>query len=126
MRMCMDHWNKLRDAIRERGLYSLVADSGEKAASNLVNEVKDGTSIDNFDPLMRAHNGILAKCMEMAGPYLLEMMQPKEDGTEHCPLCWHQAKHEELCTEEGCTYSHDQAIPWAADGVLADWKELTA
>lgn len=85
MKMCMTHWNELRDKIRALGLYGLVATSGEQAAAQLVKQIDSGPSKANFDPLMGAHNAIWSNAMGVAG---IAVMQPNEDGSERCPLCY--------------------------------------
>ena len=84
MKICTDHWAKLRAAIHAKGMSHLGASSGEEAAERLKAEL-DGTATDStFDPLMAANNMIWSRALEMGGLYL---MTQKEDGTEYCPLC---------------------------------------
>lgn len=77
MRMCQTHWDKLRGALRLRGLYDLVAKDGAQAARDLA----DGRP----DPLMSAHNAIVGNALGLVG---LAAMAPNDDGTERCPLCY--------------------------------------
>lgn len=144
VRMCMDHWTRLREAITARGLSALVADSGEKAASNLASEVSDGLTVDNYDPLMSAHNAILNNSMDALGPQnALRLMTG-----DYCPLCvlndlsresWEEAVKAGTtpgdrcpCPTPGCTVtfpaapdSYDGWIDRAADDQVGVWKSLT-
>lgn len=77
MRMCQEHWDKLKEALRERGLMGLVPQGGE-AAAKLLSEGRP-------DPLMAAHNAIVGNAMDAFG---IAIMMPNEDGSERCPLCY--------------------------------------
>lgn len=85
MKFCESHWDELREKIRERGLYGLVATSGEQAAAQMVSQVQDGASKANFDPLMGAHNAIVSNALYVAG---LPLMMQNDDGSDRCPLCY--------------------------------------
>lgn len=75
MRMCSEHWASLKAAIDARGLTQFVAKSGEEAVSRLVSDdMRAG-----FDPLMGAHNALIANLLLDRGLALMA-----EDG---CPLC---------------------------------------
>jgi hypothetical protein len=82
MKFCGEHWGRLRKAIEDRGLASLVPDSAEKAASNLVSELSGERTIGNYDPLMCAHNAILCNAMDALGDQALKLFTG-----DHCPLC---------------------------------------
>jgi hypothetical protein len=128
----MDHWNRLRAAIADRGLSALVSETGQAAVANLKSEIVDGPSIDNFDPLMGAHNAILGNAIQITGPVLL--MASGDD--EPCPLCYLNeslAKHHaEGCTTPGCLADtlppghYDDWIDKAADGAAEEWKRRGA
>lgn len=136
MKFCPEHWQRLRSDITNVGLDSLVADSGEKAASNLMSEATEGTTIDNFDPLMWAHNFIWSGAMQsISEQYQQNPLMLMADAAEHpewaCPVCalnWCHAEHDRLCTQEGCNYpkGYDwaESIPLVADRALAEWKRL--
>ncbi len=136
MKFCADHWDQLRAAIEARGLSSLVSDSGEKAISNLVSETNDGPTIDNFDPLMSAHNSIWSNAMTVIErTYMQNPLMLMADDPEHpewaCPICclnWIHADHDEHCTKEGCDYPKGRRYEWmidrAADDMAAEWKRL--
>lgn len=76
MKMCSTHWEALREAIGARGLYDLVAKSPEEATKNTVRQ-----------PLMAATNMIYGNAIQAGG---MEILCVKEDGAEHCPICFLQ------------------------------------
>jgi hypothetical protein len=109
MKFCMPHWEALRKAIDDRGLYSLVATSGTEVVSKMVGESSDGVSVDSFDPLMGAHNA------------------PNPDGTDRCPLCFLNQDHVAHCEDPTCELGatgFDAWIDRAADEQLNVWKGL--
>lgn len=117
MQFCMPHWETLKTAIKDRGLYALVADNGEGAMSNIASELTDGPSIDNFEPLMGAHNAIISNLMKIdPGVFFI-------DG---CPLCYANKMHSEGCTVIECegTAYYDKWIDNAADDMVAAWKSF--
>ncbi len=79
MRFCQPHWEQLKDAIRERGLFHLVADSGEAAVERLAEEAKGEATIATYDPLMDAHNMMVVRAIECGGLSVLR--------GDTCPLC---------------------------------------
>ena len=144
----MEHWTRLRQTIEDRGLSALVADSGKKAAANLASEVVDGRTIDNFDPLMAAHNAILGNVVKLTG---LAVMVNNEDGSERCPLCYLNQRSADSwekeraggamigapyrCGDDRCGEEHlfppaapnyDAWIDRAAYEAVAEWKRLGA
>jgi hypothetical protein len=114
MKFCQPHWESLREAIRERGLYRFVAKSGPEVMGKMV---ADHGEAENFEPLMGAHNAILSQIMRIGG---IDVMMDNPDGTERCPICYANAKHKEFCTDPVCTYSYDHFIERAADDALAE------
>jgi len=121
MRFCSTHWAKLRDAIAERGLSSLIADSGQDVATKLRREAEEGMTIDTFEPLMGAHNAIVRNTLGVTG---ISVMHPNEDGSDRCPLCYLTAEHERHCTDPTCTADFETWIGRAADDQLNVWKGL--
>lgn len=119
MKFCSTHWDALRTAIDARGLSALIPDSGEQTASNMASSIETGLTIDNFDPLMGAHNAIIGKLMDngMSG-----FMFP---GWVQCPICYANQGHKAVCEDEGCEYTYDFFIERAADEALYNWKLLT-
>ena len=77
MRICKSHWDKLRVAIRERGLEHLVAKSGQDAFENIKSELS-GTKPD-YDPLMDCNNMIWSRGLECGGLRML--------AGDLCPIC---------------------------------------
>lgn len=127
MKFCGTHWGALRAAIDNRGLSSLIPESGDEAVGKLVNQVEDGPRIDNFDPLMGAHNAIVANVMGLIG---IAALFPNDDGSERCPLCYLNADHEKYCAYSQCGLArvngYDVWIDNAADEQLAVWKSFAS
>ena len=137
MKFCQTHWNNLRQAIKARGLWDMVAGSGEEAVQQAKDQLggKEQTK-ENFDPLMAAHWTICNNAMDTlkrigANPLAL-LTQPPEDHPEwECPLCYLNylsAEHDRTCMDPNCTktkgLTFDIWIDKAADGVLEYVKEL--
>jgi hypothetical protein len=116
MKMCSPHWEMLRAAIKDRGLSALVADSGQQAVSNMESEMRDGPTIDNFDPLMGAHWAIVSN---------LSVNHPSILFVDDCPLCYANRGHAQGCNDPGCTEReayYDRWIQRAADDQVSAWK----
>lgn len=80
MKYCDKHWEKTRDAIKERGLWHLVGRSGEEAVDRLIAEAQ-GTATDaTFDPLLAVCNMVYGKAVELGGLWMLT-------GEDKCPVC---------------------------------------
>lgn len=139
MKFCSDHWQQLRDAIDASGLFALIAESGEQAARNLASEVTEGSTVDNFDPLMWAHNFIWSGAMQsikeeyQQNPLMLMADESDPAVTwPTCPICalnWCHAEHDRLCTQEGCNYP--KGYDWstdtfriAAERAVEHWRSL--
>jgi hypothetical protein len=82
MRICQDHWDKLRGALKERGIDHLGAQSGVELMENIKTTFDGGQP--NYDPLIDCNNMIWSRGLEMGGLYL---MNTKEDGSSYCPIC---------------------------------------
>jgi len=82
MQFCMPHWKQLRSAIQRKGMFHLVARSGEEATTRTAAELKGEHA--PFDPLMSCHWQITNRALELGGLYL---MSQKPDGGSYCPLC---------------------------------------
>lgn len=126
----------------------LVATSGEAAAKNTLDELKNNTTLDNFDPLMSMHWNICSNVMEKLGQsalYLLsggpedpiDLARIPDPATRErytgrtwprCPLCYINIAHEFQCADPACTLSrvdgYDVAIEWSADGAQELLKDL--
>lgn len=113
MKMCMPHWERLRTAIQERGIWHLVSRNGEEAKQRLEKSLESG-KIESFDPLISAHNMIVSNAVRSGGMYL---MGEKPDGSEYCPLC----ELDLHLTEMG--EGSEEWIEAASDGVLALCRE---
>jgi hypothetical protein len=69
----------MRDGVKERGLWHLVASSGEEATTR-TKELIEGGSEANRDPLLSACMAMYQRAIEQGGLYLLQ-----EENL--CPLC---------------------------------------
>ena len=99
MQFCQPHWAALKKAIADRGLDHLQVHSGVEAAKLTESQMKGGLTRENFEPLLAAHNMIVANALDAVG---ISLMRLKPDGSDPCPIC-------ELKAEEW--------IDKAADGV---------
>lgn len=86
MKFCQPHWRKLSTAIRDRGLWHLVATSGQEAVLHMRAE--------SFEPLIGAHNTIMSNAIQTLGLF------------EGCPVCElkkhddaHRALGNDCCTD---------------------------
>lgn len=121
MKFCGRHWEALREAIRGRGLYDMVAKSGEDVVARMTKELGDGeTTKTSFDPLMGAHNAIVSNVMNVVG---LAVMVQNDDGSDRCPLCFIQSEHDANCKQVGCE-PYDKWIDRAADDMRAKAVDL--
>ena len=82
MRICQTHWDKLRAALKERGLDHLGAKSGKEAVDDAVTQLSGGDT--DYDPTMACFYMISSKGLEIGGLY---MMGTDEQGNERCPIC---------------------------------------
>jgi hypothetical protein len=84
MKICESHWEKLRAAIKVRGIYDLVSDSGEEAIKRTVEVINGVDTVENFDPLLSANYMICGNALSAGGLYLMGV---DESGKHYCPLC---------------------------------------
>lgn len=140
MKFCTRHWDALREKTKTVGLGALIADSGEQAISNMASEFSDGPTVDNYDPLLAAHNTILSNAMDALGAQALTLFTG-----DYCPLCvlnqlsregWERAKAEGLKPGDPCPcgkcdaifpetpYNYDEWIDFAVQGQVDHWKKL--
>ena len=84
MQMCQLHWAALRDAIKERGLDHLVAQSGLEAVEYLKREIEGTKTLIEYDPLMSANGMIWNLAVHVMG---LQIIAPDEEGKPQCPVC---------------------------------------
>jgi hypothetical protein len=117
MKICAEHWEKLRTAIDDRGLTFLVAKDGAKAAQQLTNQINGSEAKEDYDPLMSAYWAITANAVRTFG---VDSM--REDFG--CPLCALDT-HAAECKDEGCPkYTGADWIGLSADGQLSIAKEM--
>lgn len=109
MKMCLDHWNDLRDEIDARELTEYVAPDGAECARRLLT--------GEFEPLMEAHNLI----MMSVGNALAEGVATLPAG-EVCPVCFGNEQHDATCEDPDCPIEQgtghgyaDFMLPWVAD-----------
>lgn len=109
MQMCPSHWEALRQGVKDRGLWHLVATSGEEAFAQVQDELAGTADPQRFDPLISANWAMFSTAIQFGG---LEML----DG-QHCPLC-EADKHGGHAQEwiEGCL---DAQLAHARDLKLA-------
>jgi|SRR5882757_8318311 len=115
MQFCQTHWGKMREAVKLRGMESLVPDTGEKVVSQLQRQMEGEDSIDTFDPLMGMHWAILGN---IPAYYSI---------AEGCPLCNVNKDHKDRCIgPPDCNIvDFEWMIDRSADDALAHWQELT-
>lgn len=94
MKFCDKHWEQLRQAIKDKGMWSLVSKSEGEAVQEIVNELHG--RVHKYDPLMTAHTAIVAAALKDGGLYLLST---DEDGKAYCPLCEGDKQSEGLSTD---------------------------
>lgn len=118
MQMCLDHWIMLRKAINDLGLSNLVASNGDQIARNFASELEHGITIDNFDPLMYAHNAIILNALEALGTVFIKQ--------GNCPICSFNKSHTQTCKDPNCIYKDgsDIWIEYASNEALEKWNEL--
>jgi hypothetical protein len=113
VRFCQLHWENLRAAITARSPDGLVARDGKAAAARMKREIESGPDNASFDPLMAAHNAIVANAAHICPGGLLTLMSPNADGSDRCPLCY-------LNNENPMGHNYDVWIEMAADNVLEE------
>lgn len=110
MKMCQSHWDKLRQAIKARGLNDFVPTTKAEVVANVAGFLMGRKETQQtFDPLMAANNMIFGNAidfMSMIGANPMAMMQPPPEHPEFsCPLCflnWLSAEHDRTCTNPEC------------------------
>jgi len=138
MKMCQPHWDRLKQAVINLGAGDLIAPTGEAAIAQLADELADKPkTLENFDPLMNAHNLILANAMDTlasvgVNPLSLLCADPEHPERE-CPICylnWLSLEHDRTCTVPDCKkvkgQTFDDWIDKAAEGSAQHAAELKA
>jgi hypothetical protein len=116
MKMCQPHWNKLREAMKDRCIDYLGAKDGKQAADDAVEQLA-GRETD-YDPLMACNWMITGRALKMGGLYL---MGAKEDGSEYCPIC-EAIEHKPEDVE--VAWVENYWIDGPADAVLEECRTL--
>lgn len=150
MRFCQRHWDLMRAAVEARGMTPLVSQGGASAAEKMVDELKAGSTLDNFDPLMAMHWNIATNLMEKLGQSALYLMggpDAPEDPIDvtrlksaalilkyrgktwpRCPICYANIAHEFTCTDKRCTLArvggYDMSIEWSADAIKEQFDKM--
>lgn len=83
MKMCLEHWDRLRDGLKERKMFHLVATDGHKLFDRFKKEREGQATIP--DPLMESHNMILGRALKYM-PHVLGLNEKNPEG-HYCPLC---------------------------------------
>lgn len=118
MRFCQSHWDKLRAAIDARGLTPLVAKNGREAAGRVARREKAGHVIlDDYDPLLEAHNMILGEALRIAGIELLV--------SDLCPVC-EAVLHLSACPTGTCTPAPGATVEERAAAAEKMWIDAPA
>ena len=93
----------------------------------MVRELSEGeTTIDSFDPLMHAHNAIMANTLSLVGPAVLVVGDGPDEG-HHCPLCFLNESHAATCEGPPCILgptAFDEWIDKAADEARDKWQAM--
>jgi len=79
MKLCLPHWNQLKEAIEATGLSKYVAPDGKAAIRNLVGGLEGKPERDVFDPLMAANLAIWSNALDKGGLYMMT--------GDYCPIC---------------------------------------
>lgn len=117
MKFCQPHWDKLKAAVTERGMWPLVARSGAEGVARMAEEIQ-GTATDaTYDPLMACHWMIAGRALDCLGLYVM--------GGDLCPLCEVLRVHDSKPCEHGCTHDdvEERWINGPADAALRHVRE---
>jgi len=125
MKFCQAHWDKLKSELHSLGLGQFIAQSEDAIGAKLKAQADapDGASDKaTFDPLMNAFLAITSRLLEVGGMGLMIELQtpPNPD----CPLCFMQGHHEKGCKIEGCTFTYEAWIGYAANDQLEYAKSI--
>lgn len=110
MKFCQPHWDDLKTAIKDRGLWHLVAADGRAAMDRAIDEMNRTATDKAYDPLMAAHWSICGQAMKQGGLYLM--------SGDYCPLC-ELEKHTEAgmakrwvdgCTDSILSYCQERGL----------------
>lgn len=79
MKICEDHWTKLKKALEDRKILHRAAANGEKATEELRRQIDGTATPETYDPLMDCANMVYAQGLNAGGLYLL--------NGDYCPVC---------------------------------------
>lgn len=83
MKFCQSHWDKIRDGLKDRSMFHLVAKSSQELFGRFEKEENKQLSVP--DPLMEAHNMILQRSLQFL-PHIIGKNEDAADG-HFCCLC---------------------------------------
>lgn len=124
MKFCQAHWDKLHDAIKDRGLWHLVAKSGEAAQEAAKRQLEGTDTAADFDPLMSAHWAIYARAIDCGGLYLMGTDESGANDGDFCPLCELNKHADRTGMPEGQGEPSDHWINGCCDAQLEYAREL--
>lgn len=119
MKICQPHWDRLVQAIKDRGMWHLVAASGEIALENMKDDLEGKET--PFDPLISCNNMIWSEGLNAGGLYLMT--------ADLCPIC-EAIEHRKDVVEPdlGRPFTKEEEESWWIDGptnaCLAHCQEL--
>ena len=107
MKFCDTHWDALKQALKDRGLWHLVGD-GESLKSRVTEEIEGTHTTASYDPLWDATNMIYANALQRGGLYLLQ--------GDYCPLC--EVDKHSPATGTGGSETAEDWITGCTDAIL--------
>lgn len=125
MKFCQDHWDKLKTALTDLGLGAFVANSEDELGRKLSAQADAPGGVPakgTFDPLLNAFMAITSRALEVCGLGL--MIELQTPGNSECPLCFMQHHHELGCKIDGCTFTYEAWIGYAAKDQLDYAKSI--
>lgn len=88
MKFCEQHWADLRQGVVDRGMWHLVAKSGQDAAEAAVRDLEGRPEPGDWDPLMAAHWALAGRVMDAIGNSQGPMAAVSAMADpEWCPMC---------------------------------------
>lgn len=84
MQMCQPHWEQMKQAVKDRGMWHLVARDGKEAVDAAVRQLEGEENASDWDPLMAMNWNFFSAALEYGG---LGVMGEDENGNQYCPLC---------------------------------------
>lgn len=99
MQICLPHYDRLKTAIKVRGLWDMVGGPKPEMVEKFEASIEGVEKVEHFDPLLAANNMIWSVGMKCFG---LGLMQPDEHGNHRCPV--RKARRDGL-DREGCDRS---------------------